>query len=133
MFDGIGFMELLIIAILALVVLGPERLPSAVRSVSRFMSSMKRMANSVKTELESELKLEQLHSDLKQAENKGLKDLSPDLQNSIDELKQAAQSVNKPYQAQETASTDKTETPVSDDASAKAQTSASTDAPKEKE
>ncbi|GLP97438.1 Sec-independent protein translocase protein TatB [Paraferrimonas sedimenticola] len=98
MFDGIGFMELLIIAVLALIVLGPERLPTAVRSISRTLGSIKRMASSVKSELESELKLEQLHSDLKKAENKGLKDLSPDLQNSLDELKSAAQSVNRPYQ-----------------------------------
>lgn len=34
MFDGIGFMELLLIGVLGLVVLGPERLPVAVRSVT---------------------------------------------------------------------------------------------------
>lgn len=97
MFDGIGFMELLLIGILGLVVLGPERLPAAVRSITGWIRAMKRMANSVKDELEQELNIEQLHSDLKKAESQGLKNLSPELQESIDQLKEAAQSVNRPY------------------------------------
>lgn len=102
MFDGIGFMELLLIGVLGLVVLGPERLPVAVRSVTGWIRAMKRMANSVKEELEQELKIEQLHADLKKAESKGLANLSPELKESIEQLKQAAQSVNRPYQVQGT-------------------------------
>ncbi|WP_076416005.1 Sec-independent protein translocase protein TatB [Shewanella sp. UCD-KL12] len=104
MFDGIGFMELLLIGILGLVVLGPERLPTAVRSITGWIRAMKNMANSVKDELEQELKIEQLHSDLKKAESQGLKNLSPELQDSIDQLKDAAQSVNRPYQVEDTPS-----------------------------
>ncbi|GIU17370.1 Sec-independent protein translocase protein TatB [Shewanella colwelliana] len=103
MFDGIGFMELLLIGVLGLVVLGPERLPVAVRSITGWIRAMKRMANSVKDELEQELKIEQLHSDLKKAESQGLKNLSPELQDSIDQLKEAAQSVNRPYKVEEIA------------------------------
>ncbi|KIO36887.1 MULTISPECIES: Sec-independent protein translocase protein TatB [unclassified Shewanella] len=103
MFDGIGFMELLLIGILGLVVLGPERLPVAVRSITGWIRAMKRMANSVKDELEQELKIEQLHADLKKAENQGLKNLSPELQDSIDQLKEAAQSVNRPYKVEDIA------------------------------
>ncbi|MGL4474255.1 MAG: Sec-independent protein translocase protein TatB [Shewanella sp.] len=108
MFDGIGFMELLLIGIIGLVVLGPERLPVAVRTISGWIRAMKRMANSVKDELEHELKIEQLHSDLKKAEDKGLSNLSPELQESIEQLKQAAQSVNRPYQVEDV----KTPTPA---------------------
>ncbi|KFZ36779.1 preprotein translocase subunit TatB [Shewanella mangrovi] len=97
MFDGIGFSELLLIGILGLVVLGPERLPIAVRTVSGWIRAMKRMANSVKDELEQELKLEELQADLKKAEQNGLGNLSPDLQDSIKQLKEAAQAVNRPY------------------------------------
>ncbi|MDF0535194.1 Sec-independent protein translocase subunit TatB [Shewanella yunxiaonensis] len=98
MFDGIGFSELLLIGILGLVVLGPERLPVAVRTISNFIRTMKRMASSVKDELEQELKLEQLHADLKKAESKGLGNLSPELQESINQLKEAAKAVNRPYE-----------------------------------
>ncbi|GGI88045.1 Sec-independent protein translocase protein TatB [Shewanella gelidii] len=101
MFDGIGFMELLLIGILGLVVLGPERLPTAVRSITGWIRSMKRMANSVKDELEQELKIDELHSNLKEAESKGLSGLSPELQDSINQLKEAAQSVNRPYQVED--------------------------------
>lgn len=104
MFDGIGFMELLLIGVLGLVVLGPERLPVAVRSVTGWIRAMKRMANSVKEELEQELKIEQLHADLKKAESKGLSNLSPELKESIEQLKQAVQSVNRPYQVQDSSS-----------------------------
>ena len=115
MFDGIGFMELLLIGILGLVVLGPERLPTAVRSISSWIRAMKKMANSVKDELEQELKIDQLHNDLKKAEKEGLKNLSPELQDSIDQLKQAAESVNRPYQVEDTPAADKapaSETPT---------------------
>lgn len=101
MFDGIGFMELLLIGIIGLVVLGPERLPVAVRSVASWIRAMKRMANSVKDELEHELKIEELHDNLKKAEQQGLSNLSPELKDSIEQLKQAAQSVNRPYQVED--------------------------------
>ncbi|MBY6187334.1 Sec-independent protein translocase protein TatB [Marinobacter hydrocarbonoclasticus] len=97
MFDGFGFFEMLVVVVLGLIVLGPERLPVAVRTVSGWVRTIKRMAGSVRTELEQELKIEQLQADLKKAEAKGLKDLDPGLQQSIQELRDAAQSVNRPY------------------------------------
>ncbi|MBY5922581.1 Sec-independent protein translocase protein TatB [Ferrimonas balearica] len=99
MFDGFGFFEMLVVVVLGLIVLGPERLPVAVRTVSGWVRTIKRMAGSVRTELEQELKIEQLQADLKKAEAKGLKDLDPGLQQSIQELRDAAQSVNRPYAA----------------------------------
>ncbi|WP_133405734.1 Sec-independent protein translocase protein TatB [Parashewanella tropica] len=113
MFDGIGFMELLLIGIIGLVVLGPERLPVAVRTVASWIKAIKRMVNSVKDELEQELNIEQLHKDLKEAESKGLANLSPELQESIDKLKQAAESVNRPYKVDDDApSSEKVEKPA---------------------
>lgn len=96
MFD-IGFWELVLISVVGLVVLGPERLPHAIRSVSRFIGSAKSMANSVKDELSHELKVQELQENLRKAEKMGMQDLSPELKSSVEELKQAAQSVNRPY------------------------------------
>ncbi|MBR9876239.1 Sec-independent protein translocase protein TatB [Vibrio sp. J1-1] len=96
MFD-IGFWELVLISVVGLVVLGPERLPHAIRSVSRFVGAAKSMANSVKDELSHELKVQELQDNLRKAEQMGMKDLSPELKSSVEELKQAAQSVNRPY------------------------------------
>ena len=129
MFDGIGFMELLLIGILGLVVLGPERLPTAVRSISSWIRAMKKMANSVKDELEQELKIEQLHSDLKNAESQGLKNLSPELQDSIDQLKEAAQSVNRPYQVEDVPTAKDTPAQETTTTEKSAATSANSDKP----
>ena len=98
MFD-IGFWELILIGVVALVVLGPERLPVAIRTLTGWIRLIRSTANSVKSELEQELKLHELHSDLKKAEQLQMSNLSPELQQSIEQLKAAAQSVNRPYQA----------------------------------
>ena len=102
MFD-IGFWELVVIGVVALVVLGPERLPVAIRTASHWIRLIRSTANSVKTELEQELKLQELHNDLKKAEQLQMSNLSPELQESIEQLKAAAQSVNRPYQPQQEA------------------------------
>ncbi|ALT00012.1 Sec-independent protein translocase protein TatB [Lacimicrobium alkaliphilum] len=100
MFD-IGFWELLVIGIVALLVLGPERLPGAIRSTSRALSGVRSMASNFKQELEQQLKIQELHENLKKAEKQDLKNLSPELQKSVDELRDAAESVKKPYQKKE--------------------------------
>ncbi|MDB4327319.1 Sec-independent protein translocase protein TatB [bacterium] len=96
MFD-IGFFELLIITILGLVVLGPERLPGAIRSTMKTVRSIKGMASGFRQEVEQQFKIHELHENLKKAEQKDLKNLSPELQKSVDELRDAAKSVQKPY------------------------------------
>lgn len=96
MFD-IGFWELSLIFIIGLLVLGPERLPIAVRKVLGLIRSIKATASSLGTELSNELKVSELHNDLKKAEQLGMKNLSQDLQDSVESLKQAAASVNRPY------------------------------------
>jgi sec-independent protein translocase protein TatB len=93
----VGFWELILISILGLVVLGPERLPVAIRSVMKFINSAKSMANNVKDELNHELKVQEMHDNLKKAEKMGMEELDPELRRSVEELKAAAQSVTRPY------------------------------------
>ncbi|MBO1254599.1 Sec-independent protein translocase subunit TatB [Alteromonas sp. 5E99-2] len=96
MFD-VGFWEILVIGVLALVVLGPERLPGALRSTIKAIRTVKNTANGFKNEVERQLRVHELHENLKQAEEKSLEDLSPDLKRSVEELKEAAESVTQPY------------------------------------
>ncbi|MEE7548519.1 twin-arginine translocase subunit TatB, partial [Xanthomonas sp. Kuri4-1] len=63
MFD-IGFSELLLIAIVALVVLGPERLPKAARFAGLWVRRARAQWDSVKQELERELEAEELKRSL---------------------------------------------------------------------
>ena len=97
MFD-IGFWELLVIGVLMLLVLGPERLPGAVRSTLKTVRSVRNMASGFKHEVEQQFRVHELHENLKKAEQQNLQNLSPELQKSVDELKEAAESVQKPYQ-----------------------------------
>lgn len=96
MFD-IGFWELLLVGVVALLVLGPERLPVAVRTLAHWIKLIRSTANAVKAELTEELRIQELHNDLKKAEQLNMQNLSPDLQASLDELRSAAASVNRPY------------------------------------
>ena len=109
MFD-IGFWELVLISVVGLVVLGPERLPVAIRSISKFVNSAKAMANGVKDELTHELKIQELQDNLKKAEKMGMEELAPDLKASVEELKKAAADVQRPY-AKESKSTNAVEQP----------------------
>ena len=59
MFD-FGFSELLLIGVIALVVLGPERLPKAARMAGQLVGRVQRMVGSVKQELSSQLEMDEL-------------------------------------------------------------------------
>lgn len=59
MFD-IGFSELLLVGIVALIVLGPERLPKVARTVGHLVGRMQRYAAGLKAEIDREVKLEEL-------------------------------------------------------------------------
>lgn len=96
MFD-IGFWEILLIAVIALLVLGPERLPGAIRSVSKTVRNIKGMAQGFRNEIEHQLHIQELHENLKKAEQQGMKNLSPELNESVEQLKSAAADVQKPY------------------------------------
>lgn len=95
MFD-IGFSELLLVMVIGLVVLGPERLPVAVKTVSGWIRALRSLAASVQNELSQELKLQELQESLKKVEKAGLHNLAPELKTSLDELKAAATSLQNP-------------------------------------
>ena len=63
----IGFTELLLVGTVALLVLGPERLPKAASTAGRWMSQTKRALNGIKRQMERELDAEQLRQSLDQA------------------------------------------------------------------
>ena len=59
---GIGLPELFLIFALALIVLGPDRLPQLARQIARYMGKLKRASE----ELKSQLDIESLEKDIKQ-------------------------------------------------------------------
>ncbi|WP_040977031.1 Sec-independent protein translocase protein TatB [Necropsobacter massiliensis] len=90
MFD-IGFSELVLILIVGLVVLGPQRLPVAIRTVMGWVRTIRGMAANVQNELNQELKLQELQDSIKKAEHLNLQQLSPELGKTVEELRASAQ------------------------------------------
>ena len=90
MFD-IGFSELVVLMLVGLVVLGPKRLPVAIRTVMGWVKTIRGLAANVQNELKQELKLQELQDSIKKAEQLNLKQLSPDLSKTVEELKDQAQ------------------------------------------
>jgi sec-independent protein translocase protein TatB len=59
MFD-IGFSELMVIAVVALIVIGPERLPKVARTLGHLFGRMQRYVNDVKADISREMQLDEL-------------------------------------------------------------------------
>ena len=78
MFD-IGFAELLICAIVALLVLGPERLPGAVRTVGRWVGRARHTVNHFTEQIDREIRAEELKrrldEELRELRASGLEDI----------------------------------------------------------
>ena len=72
MFD-IGFFELLLVLLVGLVVLGPNRLPEAIKSISRSLLWIKKQANRSKQEMGKAFGLNEIYQDSRNEEI--LKDL----------------------------------------------------------
>lgn len=64
MFD-IGFGELLLVFVIGLIVLGPQRLPVAVKTVVGWVRALRSLATTVQNELAQELKLQEFQDSLK--------------------------------------------------------------------
>lgn len=89
MFD-IGFSELVLLMVVGLVVLGPKRLPVAIRTVMSWVKTIRGLAANVQNELKQELKLQELQDSIKKAESLNLQALSPELSKTVEELKAQA-------------------------------------------
>lgn len=96
MFD-IGFGELLLIFVIGLIVLGPQRLPVAVKTVVGWIRALRSLAATVQNELAQELKIQELQDSLKKVEKASMDNLTPELKASMDELRQAAESMKRSY------------------------------------
>ena len=96
MFD-IGFSELLLVFVIGLIVLGPQRLPVAVKTVAGWVRALRSLASTVQNELAQELKLQEFQESLKKVEKASMDNLTPELKASMDELREAAESMKRSY------------------------------------
>jgi sec-independent protein translocase protein TatB len=92
MFD-IGFSELFVIALVALLVLGPERLPKAARFAGLWVRRARAQWYSVKSELENELADDELKRSLQQTRDQ----LHEEMRQARDELQQGSLALRREF------------------------------------
>ena len=108
MFD-IGFTELVLVAVVGLLVIGPERLPGAIRTASLWLNRLKRGFNEIKREVQQELHNDEVMQQLRET-GQQLKAQADQLGQGLDS---AGASLNKPVAG---------ETPADETAAKAAQT-----------
>lgn len=98
MFD-IGFAELVIIAVVGLLVIGPDRLPGAIRTGSAWLNRFRRGFNDIKREVQQELHNDAVMQELRKAGEElktGTDDLKQGMQESTQELSKSIAQDNSP-------------------------------------
>ena len=83
----VGFSELLVFGIIALLVLGPDKLPEAVRFVAKWYSKLKRLISNVQNDIDRELRLSELREQM-QNEMQRIQELEQKMQSQMHELQQ---------------------------------------------
>ncbi len=114
---GMGFMEILLIAIVAIIALGPEKLPTAMVQIAKFINNFRNALSDAKSTLDSELNISEMKAEANKFKSQieetkaslsidskidlGLKDIMHDdlnvssKENKIDEPKQEKVSFKK--------------------------------------
>ena len=98
---GMGFGEILIIAIVAVIFLGPEKLPDAMVKAAKFFKTVKNSVNDVKSSFEQEMKIQELKDEalsykkkLEEASESARKVITFD---ELEEIKKSTQSVSDSF------------------------------------
>lgn len=82
---GIGFFEILVIAILSLLIFGPEKLPEAIRSFAFGFSKAKRIWQTTRKELEQELGMNDIRREIHNAQvMENIENLNKDIKTPLD-------------------------------------------------
>ena len=93
MFD-VGFFELLLISVVALLVIGPERLPKVARTAGLWIGRGRKMLSSVKADIEKELKAEELKRILEeQTGSNAVHEILDDTRATLDDIRQETEAV----------------------------------------
>ncbi len=91
MFD-IGFSEIVVIAVVALIVIGPERLPKTARTLGHLFGRLQRYVNDVKADINREIELDELRK-LKTQVQTAAADLKSSVENAARDVETGVRSV----------------------------------------
>jgi sec-independent protein translocase protein TatB len=104
MFD-IGFAELVIIAVVGLLVVGPERLPGAIRTGSAWLNRFRRGFNDLKREVQQELHNDAVMQELRKTGEQlksETENLKKDIQETTESVSQSVSEVMPPQPTDDT-------------------------------
>ena len=93
MFD-VGFSELIVIALVALIVIGPERLPRVARTLGALLGRAQRYVNDVKADIQREVDLDELKS-IRSTFQDAAKSVEQSMSQVGEELQAAGESLNQ--------------------------------------
>ena len=93
MFD-IGFSELIVLALVALIVIGPERLPRVARTLGALLGRAQRYVNDVKADIQREVDLDEL-KDIRSTFQDAAKSVQQSVNQAGEELQAAGESLNQ--------------------------------------
>ena len=91
MFD-IGFSELFVIGIVALIVIGPERLPKVARQAGAWMGKLRRYVDDVKSDINRQMELTELRN-LKSQLTDAAKDVEASIGSTVSDVKSSLSDV----------------------------------------
>jgi len=97
MFD-VGFSEILVIAVVALIVIGPERLPKVARTLGHLFGRLQRYVVEVKADIDREMQMEELkklQSSMQEAAHSVEKSMSESVRDTETQIKAVADDVEK--------------------------------------
>ena len=104
MFD-VGFSELIVIALVALIVIGPERLPRVARTLGALLGRAQRYVNDVKADIQREVDLDELKS-IQSSFQDAAKSVEQSVSQAGAEFQAAGESLNQSVSAESKAEAD---------------------------
>ncbi len=122
MFD-IGFSEIVVIAVVALIVIGPERLPKVARTLGHMFGRLQRYVNEVKADISREMELDELRKLQSQVQS-AARDIEQSVSGAAREIESGVRSVEKELNEGATAAPSGASTPQSPQAAGPSQADA---------
>ena len=113
MFD-VGFSEILVIAVVALIVIGPERLPKVARTLGHLFGRMQRYVNDVKADIQREMEIEELKK-LQSSVEDAARSIEQSVSKEVHDTEQQLNALAEPF-AEPAAPSAAPATPPADDA-----------------
>ena len=112
MFD-IGFWEICLIGVIALLVVGPEKLPKVARTAGMWVGRAQRMVSSIKQDIDKELRLQELQESLLKNERDEIHQFVEETKGSVSEINQTVRSSTTlpPNETSSNSTEDKPSTP----------------------